>query len=79
MPFTHSFTHSFIHTFIHTHTHLHSLTHTLTDTCYCDYLIQVKEETYANVKAMTGKLDTQIVPVITGFIGRPGVPAMFNI
>lgn len=32
---------------------------------------QVKEETYANVKSMTGKLDTQIVPVITGFIGRP--------
>jgi hypothetical protein len=30
---------------------------------------QVKDETYANVKAMYSKLDTQIVPVITGFIG----------
>ena len=31
---------------------------------------EVKDETYANVKAMVGKLDTQIVPVITGFIGQ---------
>ena len=31
---------------------------------------EVKDETYANVKAMTSKLDTQIVPVITGFIGQ---------
>ena len=31
---------------------------------------EVKDETYANVRAMVGKLDTQIVPVITGFIGQ---------
>ena len=43
----------------------HSITHNMTR------VTQVKEETYANVKSMTGKLDTQIVPVITGFIGRP--------
>jgi aspartate kinase len=31
---------------------------------------EVKEETYANVKSITSKLDGLIVPVITGFIGK---------
>lgn len=56
---------SILHIKPHTNSFNHSITHTMTR------VTQVKEETYANVKSMTGKLDTQIVPVITGFIGKP--------
>jgi hypothetical protein len=33
-------------------------------------LAQVQEETYGNIKAVLGKLDGMIVPVVTGFIGE---------